>query len=420
VRKCRARNVYPLHNEFARARSSRDGRWTRLSLNPVPAAVAPPAPSGLAERIPELDGLRGIAISLVLIFHCITAVAAERWPNPLAVVKHATQLGWTGVDLFFVLSGFLIGGILLSARESPNYFRVFYFRRVCRIFPAYFAYLLFMFLCYRYFLPAHSAVAVESFLPVMPWYSYVSFTQNIWMAARVTLGGTVIAITWSLAVEEQFYLTLPAIIRWISPRALPRLLVAGIITAPLLRLALLLDLKSRAQGAVYALLPCRMDSLLIGVLLALLLRRASFQEFISARSRWIWGLLAFLTLGMMYFNYLGEASPFPTASFGYTWIAIFYAAILVLALTQSASLLARFLRNRWLRGLGVIAYGTYLIHVIVFTIVMTLLRGHTNIHWSFGDLAAALFSIALTISIAQTSWLVFEKRFVRWGRKLDY
>jgi peptidoglycan/LPS O-acetylase OafA/YrhL len=371
-------------------------------------------------RIPELDGLRGIAISLVLVFHCITGVVAERWPNPLAIAKHATQLGWSGVDLFFVLSGFLIGGILLSARESSNYFRVFYFRRVCRIFPAYFAYLLFTFFCYRYFLPAHSAVVSESFLPVMPWYSYVTFTQNIWMASRVSLGGTVIAITWSLAVEEQFYLTLPAIIRWISPRVLPRLLLVGIVIAPLLRLALLIGLKSEAQGAVYTLLPCRMDALLIGVLLALLLRRASFREFIAGHVRWVWGGLSVLTIGMIYFNYLGEANPFPTASFGYTWIAIFYATILVLALTQSTSFLARFLRNRWLRGLGVIAYGTYLIHVVVFTIVMTLLRGHTNIHWSFGDLATTLFSIALTIGIAQTSWLIYEKQFVRWGRKLNY
>jgi peptidoglycan/LPS O-acetylase OafA/YrhL len=371
-------------------------------------------------RIPELDGLRGIAISLVLVFHSLTTAIAERWPNPLAFVKHATQLGWTGVDLFFVLSGFLIGGILLNARASANYFQVFYFRRVCRIFPAYFVFLLLMFFCYHYFLPAHAAVVSEAFLPVMPWYSYITFTQNIWMAICGTLGGPVIAITWSLAVEEQFYLTLPAIIRWISSRVLPGILIAGIVAAPLLRLLLLLKLKSSAAGAVYTLLPCRMDALLIGVLVVLLLRRKLFREFVVARSRWIWGFLAVLTIGMVYFNYLGETNAFPTATFGFTWIAIFYATIVVLALTQSTSLLARFLRNRWLGRLGVIAYGLYLIHSVVFIIVMTLLRGHTNVHWAFADVAASLFSIALSIGIAQVSWLVFEKRFVRWGRTLNY
>ena len=376
-----------------------------------------PQPEG---RIPELDGLRGIAISLVLVFHCLTTAIAGRWPNPLAFVKHATQLGWTGVDLFFVLSGFLIGGILLNARASANYFQVFYFRRFCRIFPAYFVFLFFMFFCYHYFLPAHSAVVSEAFLPVMPWYSYVTFTQNIWMAARDTLGGPVIAITWSLAVEEQFYLTLPAIIRWISSRVLLGLLIAGIVAAPLLRFSLLLQLKSSGASAVYALLPCRMDALLIGVLLVFLLRRNSFREFVVARTHWIWGFLAVLTIGMIYFNYLAVTNAFPTATFGFTWIAIFYGTIMVLALTQSTSLLARFLRNRWLGRLGVIAYGLYLVHSVVFIIVMTLLRGHTNVHWSFGDVAASVLSMALSIGIAQVSWLVFEKRFVRWGRTLSY
>ena len=131
-----------------------------------------------------------------------------------------------------------------------------------------------MFFCYHYFLPAHAAVVSEVFLPVMPWYSYITFTQNIWMAICGTLGGPVIAITWSLAVEEQFYLTLPAIIRWISSRVLPGILIAGIVAAPLLRLLLLLKLKSSAAGAVYTLLPCRMDALLIGVLVVLCAAKA--------------------------------------------------------------------------------------------------------------------------------------------------
>ena len=79
-----------------------------------------------------------------------------------------------------------------------------------------------------------------------------------------------------------------------------------------------------------------------------------------------------------------------------------------------------FAKSLWLGRLGVIAYGLYLIHSVVFIIVMTLLRGHTNVHWAFADVAASLFSIALSIGIAQVSWLVFEKRFVRWGRTLNY
>lgn len=361
-----------------------------------------------------------MAILLVLVFHCITQAVAEPWPNPLSFVKYATRLTWSGVDLFFVLSGFLIGGILLTERESPRYFRVFYFRRVCRILPAYFAYLLLMMLCYLYFLPAYRSIVAIRFEPTMPWLSYLTFTQNFWMAARYTVGAVVVAVTWSLAVEEQFYLSLPALIRIVSPRLLPKLLLGGIIAAPLLRLFLLLRFNANALTAVYVLLPCRMDSLLIGVLLAVLLRRPSIWEFVVVRSGWLWALLSILTLGLIYFNYLGEAAPFPTTTLGYTWIAVFYAAVMVLALTQPLSLVARFLRNRWLMALGAIAYGTYLIHLVVFTIVMALLRNHVSIHWSFRDVAASLFSIALSISIAQVSWMIFEKRFVRWGHKLEY
>lgn len=127
----------------------------------------------LNQRIPELDGLRGFAILLVLFFHCLSLPIAELRPNPLAYVKYATRLTWTGVDLFFVLSGFLIGGILVDARDSPRYFPVFYFRRACRILPAYIAYLLLILVSYRYFLPSHGGPStIAEFEPTMPWLSY--------------------------------------------------------------------------------------------------------------------------------------------------------------------------------------------------------------------------------------------------------
>jgi peptidoglycan/LPS O-acetylase OafA/YrhL len=356
-----------------------------------------------AEYMLQLDALRAIAVFAVMIEHFVH----EGW------IRDALPWGMLGVRLFFVLSGFLITGILMRCRQRlesgsltlRGVLRTFFARRFLRLMPVYYVYL--------------AAAAV--LLPYSREHLgiFALYAQNFLFAVHPELFAKLFAHFWSLAVEEQFYLTLPALIRWISPRVLPALLLAGIVAAPLVRLTLLLDLKSEAMGAVYALLPCRMDSLLIGVLLAMLMRHPSFREFLTAQSRWIWRLLAILTIGMIYFNLLGEANPFPTASFGYTWIAIFYATILVLALTQSTSLLARFLRNRWLRGLGVIAYGTYLIHVIVFTIVMTFLRGRTVIHWLFVDLAAAIFSTALSIAIAQISWLFFEKRFVRRRRRLS-
>jgi peptidoglycan/LPS O-acetylase OafA/YrhL len=101
-----------------------------------------PLPPDLAGGIPELDGLRGIAIAMVVILHYLLVTWQVRPGTPVAYALASGRLAWTGVDLFFVLSGFLIGGILADARESTNYFSVFYARRFFWIFPIYAALLL--------------------------------------------------------------------------------------------------------------------------------------------------------------------------------------------------------------------------------------------------------------------------------------
>src|SRR6266568_5097276 len=156
-------------------------------------------------RIPELDGLRGIAIGMVIIWHYFSTVVRAGPSSPLSYLVAATRATWSGVDLFFVLSGFLIGGILLDARGATNYYRVFYRRRFFRIVPIYAAVLLIfpIFTLLRH--GAHPAPAAGA----PPWYMYWTFTQNLWMAATSSLGTNSLGMTWSLAVEEQFYLTLP-------------------------------------------------------------------------------------------------------------------------------------------------------------------------------------------------------------------
>lgn len=386
----------------------------------TPQGTQTVSPIVLSRRIPELDGLRGIAIGMVLISHCFTSAIAEVWPNPLSYMRYATRLTWTGVDLFFVLSGFLIGGILLDARDSPRYFQVFYFRRACRILPAYFAYLLALVVCYHYYFPHHRGDLDVVFQPTLPWYSYVTLLQNFWMSARNSLGAPVLAITWSLAVEEQFYLTLPAIIRAVPLRRLPHILLGGILFAPAFRTALLLRWPILAKAAVFTLLPSRMDSLLFGVLIAFLLRRKAIWDFTVARGRWLWALLAVLALGLPVLNSVPIPNSFLEATVGYDWFALLYSTLLVLALTQPKTLLGWALRNSWLRGLGGVAYMTYLIHTVVFEIFMATVRHHGNIHWSVADVTASFGGMALSVAIAKVSWAVFEKRIVRWGHQYSY
>lgn len=179
-------------------------------------------------RIAELDGLRGIAILLVLLRHSIFGV--ETHSRIGSAFLAAGQLSWSGVDLFFVLSGFLIGGILLDVRESPRYFQTFYVRRAYRILPIY---MLTMALFALRHLPFHLPAGLGDVSPVpIPCLAYFTLTQNFWMAHLGTFGPAATAVTWSLAVEEQFYLTIPFAVRKLGKSALIILLAGAWLRHP--------------------------------------------------------------------------------------------------------------------------------------------------------------------------------------------
>jgi peptidoglycan/LPS O-acetylase OafA/YrhL len=379
----------------------------------------PDTPPLSAKRIPELDGLRGIAISLVIILHYFTAALIVHRPHPLAYLQIATRLSWSGVDLFFVLSGFLIGGILLDARDSSNYFKVFYLRRFCRILPVYFVFLGLVAFCSWFLYPSNRSTMDWLFGNPMPWYSYPTFTQNIWMAKWNYLGPVSLSITWSLAIEEQFYLTLPALIRFVRSSVLPYFLGAGILAAPLLRIALIIW-RPQAQTALYVLLPCRMDALLLGVLAAYLFRKPGFAQSMYALRKTLWAIFAFLAAGLVYFTSTSSFYSIPTASIGYDWLAFFYLTAMILALVDSQSWLARMLRWRWLMSFGTIAYGAYLFHYLIYGLCMAYLRSAEGGLQNIPDLAVTIFALALTILFTTLSWRFFEKPIVRWGHTLQY
>jgi peptidoglycan/LPS O-acetylase OafA/YrhL len=370
-------------------------------------------------RIPELDGLRGVAITLVIVMHYFTAAVMAYRPHPLAYLQIATRLSWSGVDLFFVLSGFLIGGILLDARGSANYFKVFYVRRACRILPVYLAFCGGIVFCYFFVFPSHRPLMDWLFGSPMPWYSYSTFTQNIWMSRLNYFGPASLSILWSLAVEEQFYLTLPAVIRFVRSPLLPYVLGAGILAAPAFRIWIIL-FRSHSQIAPYVLLPSRMDGLLLGVLVAYLFRKPGFWEAAYSRRKALWGLFAFLAAGLVYFTSTSSSFSTPTASIGYDWLALFYLAALILALVDKQSWLARMLRWRWLMALGTIAYSAYLCHYVIYGLCMAYIRGHVGGLDNLPDLLVTLFALGLVILFASLSWRYFEKPIVRWGHRLQY
>jgi len=371
-------------------------------------------------RVPELDGLRGLAIALVIVFHCFYLTSAPLTSPVLSRLRAALATTWSGVDLFFVLSGFLIGGILLDARLSRNYFQVFYVRRFFRIVPIYFAVLA---LLPCALLPAarfsshdFSWLAADA----LPSYAYWAFAQNLWMSYFLNLGANPLKVTWSLAIEEQFYLTLPVLIRLFTAARIKMLVLLGICAAPLLRVALGLAYPHN-WVARFALMPCRADALLLGVLAAIALREDLWRQKIQRCSRSLLLLLSALFLGVLALTIWSPSVGGPvTQSLGYSWLAFFYALLLVYALTRPSGAVSRVLRTGWLRWLGSIAYGVYLLHQSVQGFLFALIWNSAPQITGFRTLFTSVLSVAVTLAIARLSWRFFEAPLVKLGHRSRY
>jgi peptidoglycan/LPS O-acetylase OafA/YrhL len=364
-------------------------------------------------RIPALDGLRGIAILLVLLKHSLFGMptTSKFW----AGFANALQLTWSGVDLFFVLSGFLIGGILLDARESPRYFKTFYIRRAYRIFPLY-GVVTALFLTRH--LPFHLLPGrFGDVSPLMiPWWSYVTLTQNIWMAQRGGYGAVAMAVTWSLAVEEQFYLTIPLLVRLIRLKGLLYLLLVVVVGVPFLRLAVR-HIGPYGDFACYILMPCRADALCIGVLSAMLVRSEPGWKWLLEKRKILYFLTSVLFVGIVFMTYRGYPQfSLPMTTVGYSWLAIFYAGCLLLGVSSSSR--STVLHNRTLGGLGTFAYCTYLLHFPLIQAARRLLELHLPKDRAW--LPGGMLGIAVTLLIAILSWKYFEKPLLRRGHRYVY
>lgn len=373
----------------------------------------------LGGRIPELDGLRGIAILLVVVFHYIGGVEHA----PLGYWTHrllsALTVGWSGVDLFFILSGFLIGGILLDARSCPHYFRPFYMRRVFRILPIYYSWTLIyaaLIVGALWLLPGHFSAAPKDLLQVP---LHLLFLQNM-QYGMVPFPWLWFAVTWSLAVEEQFYLLAPPLIRFLSPRSLLSALVGTICLAPLLRFLVFQYWLPHTFAAMY-LMPCRADALASGVLLALFWRKDWFRAFLVKRRLLFQRTLLVLLLGVgALLWWLAHPLNLVTVTIGFSWLAMFYSCLLLLVLSHTQGWVAGVMRWKFLRWLGTISYCVYVIHLAVNMLAhRILLRAMPQVYNEAG-LGVTLLATVLTLGVATLSWRHFEKPLVRRGHMYLY
>jgi peptidoglycan/LPS O-acetylase OafA/YrhL len=372
----------------------------------------------LSRRIPELDGLRGLAIGMVVFMHCVWLGNGDSSSHFLNYVSMAARPFWSAVDLFFVLSGFLIGGNLLDARNSQNYFSIFYIRRFCRVLPIYLLFISLVAVSYHLIYLRVGAPLDWLYAGRIPWYAYLTFGQNFWMAKGNYGGAIILVVTWAFAVEVQFYLIAPAIIRFVRRSALPYIFVAGFVIAPIVRIYTAFHFPSKLVST-YVLLPSRMDSLFLGLLCAYLLREKEIWNWLLNHRGRTWAVLLLLVSGMPLICTNGIPATILYLAVGFGWTALLYATVLILAVTNSRSFINQVLSWKWLRGLGTISYGVYLFHYGVYGLCLWLFNGgYQLVDWK--DYAVTCLAVAVTIALASLSWRYFEKPIVRWSHKQQY
>jgi len=319
-----------------------------------------------------------------------------------------------GVDLFFVLSGFLISGILVNARESPRYFKTFYARRLFRIFPLYYVVLMAYGLT---IVVVHVDTSQRLFENPLPFWSYAFYLQNFVMASTNSYGPIWLAGTWTLAVEEQFYLTLPMLIRRIGDRGLFQLAVFGLAAAPALRAANHL-LKWFPGLTNILLLPMRVDSFAVGILVMLLLRHRR-DWLVMYRRQIAWGTLT-LFIAWSVYHYLPNPEAVRMSFINFTVTAAVFGGILVCVLIFPMSLPGRFLSTPPMRNLGNMAYSTYLFHPILLWLAFRVLLHKDPLLVGASDLPPLAFAGVATFAMAWLSWSQFESRLLRIGHRYRY
>lgn len=374
---------------------------------------AQPTPGGL-QCFPALDGLRGVAIAMVVFWHYYACAPRPDWVMHVPLLETLAGYGWCGVPLFFVLSGFLIGRILTHHRGDTEYYRAFFIRRACRILPLYFLSLA-GFSVAAFFLSETTHPYFGRLLDTSPpYWVYTVFLQNMTMAGTGNFGGAWLGVTWSVAVEVQFYILIPFLVAVLPQRLLLRVLLGLVLLAIAFRW-IALGLRLGQPRALIVLLPARMDGFAIGILVGMMLNKLP-------AGRWIrWALLAtFIALaGAIHFGRTTIGNVAYLAIL-YTLISACFATAMVYALHTSHGCFSRCLSWRPLRWLGGISYCIYLFHEIVNGFLHGFFLQQQPTLASPLSGAMTLGSLVLVCVIGELSRRYIEAPFIRLGRRYQY
>lgn len=368
-------------------------------------------------HVSAADGLRGIAVIATMLFHIqvfTVVTGTPLWERSYAM---AAGLGWAGVDLFFVLSGFLITGLLYESRSQPHYFRVFYLRRTVRIFPLYYAVLFLFFILLPVLIRfEHGAAPTALFGTVTTQIFAWSYLVN-WDLAVQGFGyvSPLIAHFWSLSVEEQFYLAWPAVVRGLSRHWLMGLCGMMAVTAALIRIVLF---QRGWPTAAYVLPFARMDGLAIGALVALAARDAGDWASLCRWTPTVTLAAAGAFVSLIFQTGTTAFGDPVIGTVGISLLCVCFGGVLVLLINGPADGRAqRVVGSPTLRWFGKYSYCLYVVNqpamLILAKLGLTVVALQALVpSRALAVLGVNVLGIAVCAVVAYASWQLFEKHWL--------
>ena len=371
----------------------------RAEIERLPLPVHQAPTGGSLGYIPQIDGLRGVAIIAVLLFHLHIP---------------GFSLGWAGVELFFVISGFLITRILLNTRNGPHYFRTFYIRRTLRIFPIYY-------LVIGLYFAAAWWLGWREELRAIPYYLF--YVQTVPQITSDFSIAPTLSHTWTLAIEEQFYLIWPAVVFLLCGRRLVIVMIAACVMS--LALRFVFTVKGSPTLA-YAWLPVQLDCLLAGAFLAIGAGAISRQ--LMTRICRLLTVVGFVACAVIV-SLNGASQYWHPATWGLsrtspillTSMALCFAGLVGLAAGGDSGM--RWLSWKPLVRTGKISYGIYMYHPFVIGLGYVI-RDSIGIQaWEqpqrkIAMVALAVFELLVIFLVAEASWRLIERPLNKWKDRL--